>query len=205
MVITVVDAKYIIDHLDEQKQDSIENESVYDTSVVSLSCKVNSKVNLEMLNHWIECLITEDGANLYWYKGGLAVKGKELKFVFQGVGILFSGNFEGLWKDRETRDSRFFFIGKNLDKEFLKLAFETYKVKNELRILIGQNIYANAEEFKKGKFIAVGNHGQLYQVQLDDGPQAWLLLIFIPTFSRKSGTCRSSSVDLYFKRLIYTH
>lgn len=165
------DLKRVLDFEPEFLEDDGDHQ--HDTSVVSLSCKVDGEVNLEMLNHWIERLITEDGANLYRYKGVLAVKGMEKKFVFQGVGMLFSGNFEGLWKEGETRDSKFVFIGKNLDKEFLKLAFEACKVKDELRFSIGEAVYANVGEFKKGKVIAVWDHGQPYRVQLDDGPQVW--------------------------------
>ena len=52
----------------------------------------------------------------------LAVKGMNEKFVFQGVHMLFSGDFSdeiGLWKDGETRECRFVFIGKNLDHQAL--------------------------------------------------------------------------------------
>ena len=39
------------------------------------------------------------GANLYRYKGILALKGVEEKFIFQGVGMLFNGNVSDMkWK-----------------------------------------------------------------------------------------------------------
>mmetsp|Transcript_33890 Transcript_33890/g.49428 ORF Transcript_33890/g.49428 Transcript_33890/m.49428 type:complete len:89 (-) Transcript_33890:150-416(-) len=81
-----------------------------------------------MLQMWIQRLIVDDGANLYRYKGIIAVKGMENKYLFQGVGMLFTGGFvDAKWKKNETRESRFVFIGKNLDHEFYKNAFLSIK------------------------------------------------------------------------------
>jgi G3E family GTPase len=48
------------------------------------------------------------------YKGVLAVMGHEEKFVFQGVHMLFDGNFSECWREGEKRESKFVFIGKDL-------------------------------------------------------------------------------------------
>ena len=63
---------------------------------------------------------------LYWlamqppYKGVLAVKGSDQKYVFQGVGMLFSGEFSNFeWAPDEPRESRFVIIGRNLDEKEL--------------------------------------------------------------------------------------
>ena len=54
------------------------------------------------------------------YKGVLSVAGKTQKFVFQGVGMLFSGGFvRAEWGADETRENRFVFIGRDLDKQRL--------------------------------------------------------------------------------------
>ena len=72
----------------------------------------------------IHRVIMDDGANLYRYKGIIAVKGMDTKFIFQGVGMLFTGGFsDAKWKPTETRESRFVFIGKNLDHDFYRSAF----------------------------------------------------------------------------------
>ncbi len=75
-----------------------------------------------MLSRWIGRLIQEDGANLYRYKGILAIKGVEEKFIFQGVGMLFNGDISDMkWKVPEAeRENIFVFIGKNLDHDWLK-------------------------------------------------------------------------------------
>ena len=46
------------------------------------------------------------GEDLFRYKGVLAVKGMDQKFVFQGVHMLFGGEFSediGLWKEGNSR------------------------------------------------------------------------------------------------------
>ena len=125
-----------------------------------------------MLTQWIQRLISEDGANLYRYKGVMAVKGKKEKFVFQGVGMLFAGSFEGSWKAGEKRESRFVFIGKNLDVEFLKIGFKACLVSDEPpRFAIGKPVYANCGEWRKGKVIKHWDDGNTYRVRLEGSDQ----------------------------------
>ena len=95
--------------------DDPDAEHAHDSSVTSVSSKIKGEVNIMMMERWIQRLIMEDGANLYRYKGIIAVKGKDEKFVFQGVGMMFSGTFEGKWQPNEEKESRFVFIGKDLD------------------------------------------------------------------------------------------
>jgi hypothetical protein len=140
-----------------------------------------------MLLRWIERLVVEDGANLYRYKGVLAVKGKKEKFVFQGVGMMFSGSFEGKWKKNEKRESRFVFIGKNLDKEFLKYGFEACLVKDKLRFAIGQSVEANCGKWKKGKVIEHWDDGNAYRVRLTNSNEVWAPLD-IDAYIRATGT-----------------
>lgn len=160
------DLKRVLD-FDPQFLDE-DQEHEHDSSVVSASCKFAGEVNNEMLNRWIERLIIEDGANLYRYKGVMAVKGMQKKFVFQGVGMLFSGSFEGEWKDTEPRESRFVFIGKNLDTEFLKIGFMACQVTDKLRFAIGDEVEANCGRWKKGKVIALWDEGNAYRIQVSD-------------------------------------
>merc|ERR1711957_253377 len=91
------------DFLDE------DGEHLHDDPVTSVGCKVKGDpVNVNLMQRWIQRLVTEDGANLYRYKGGSAVKGMDQKYVFQGVGMIFSGGFdEREWKiPEEERESR---------------------------------------------------------------------------------------------------
>ena len=76
-----------------------DQEHQHDDRVSSVSCRIKGNVNQMMLSRWIDRLIQEDGANLYRYKGILAIKGVDEKFIFQGVGMLFNGNIsDQKWK-----------------------------------------------------------------------------------------------------------
>lgn len=169
------DLKRILDFEPEFLDDPDSQEHEHDSSVKSTSVKIESEVNIMMLERWIQRLITEDGANLYRYKGVIAVKGKDEKFVFQGVGMMFSGNFEGNWKKDEKRQSRFVFIGKNIDVDFLKFGFEACCVDKELRFAVGDSVVANVGKWIPGKVIKQWDDGNAYRIKLDDasGTECW--------------------------------
>ena len=64
---------------------NFQGEHEHDSSVTSVGVKVEGDVNMMMLERWIQRLITEDGANLYRYKGVISVKGMDQKFVSHAV------------------------------------------------------------------------------------------------------------------------
>jgi len=150
-------------------------EHMHDSRVTSVSYKFEGELNVQMMSMWIQRLISTEGANLYRYKGVLAVKGKDDKFIFQGVGMLFTGNFSDKqqWKKDEKRDSRFVFIGKNLDGDLLKAGLEACKVTKELRFPVGTMVYANVGTFEKGKVQKQWDDGNAYRIQLGDGTEVW--------------------------------
>ena len=93
-----------------------ESEHEHDQRVTSTSARFEGELNVNKLERWIGELMRDKGEDLFRYKGVLAVKGMEQKFVFQGVHMLFGGDFSediGLWKEGETRECRFVFIGRN--------------------------------------------------------------------------------------------
>jgi len=150
--------------------DDPDAEHMHDERVKSTSVKVEEEVNVSMLMNWIQRLITQDGANLYRYKGVIAVKGMDQKFVFQGVGMMFTGDFKGSWKTNETRSSSFVFIGKNLDIEFLKAGFKACIVnQKELRFALGAKVQANRGVWVPGTVIKQWDDGNAYRIKLDDG------------------------------------
>merc|ERR1712013_477264 len=94
---------------------NLDEEHKHDESVTSVSVKFEGELLTQALRDWIGKLLRTKGADLFRYKGVMACKGKATKFIFQGVGMLFSGNFSGLsWGAEETRECRFVFIGRNL-------------------------------------------------------------------------------------------
>jgi len=145
-----------------------DQEHLHDQSVGSVAVKTEGEVNIKLLQSWISRLIKEDGANLYRYKGVIAVKGMDRKFVFQGVGMLFSGNFGNVrWRRNEKRESRFVFIGKNLDKDFYRQGFMACKA-GKLRFKVGDIVEANIGKFTLGKVIRQWDEGNAYRVEIQD-------------------------------------
>ncbi|MEC3884867.1 GTP-binding protein [Halobacillus sp. HZG1] len=95
----------------------------HDDEISSLALREVKPLNLKKLNLWLSFLVQIQGEKLYRYKGVLNIEGKERRFVFQGVHMLFAGEEAGSWGDDE-RVSELVFIGKNLDKKSLTEQFQ---------------------------------------------------------------------------------
>jgi G3E family GTPase len=145
-------------------------EHQHDETVTSVSCKIKGNVNHLMLESWIQRLITEDGANLYRYKGIVAVKGFEKKFIFQGVGMLFNGQFsDQSWTvPEEERESIFVFIGKHLDHDWLRDCFKACLQAKELRFKVGDKVQCNIGVFADGIVTKQWDEGNAYRVEVQD-------------------------------------
>lgn len=67
--------------------------------------------------------------------------GSGRQFVFQGVGMLFSGGFvDAEWGPGEKRENRFVFIGRDLDKQALIDGFMDCQCSEELRFKVGDAV-----------------------------------------------------------------
>jgi|TARA_B100001564_G_scaffold199838_1_gene167983 G3E family GTPase len=254
-IITVVDAKHIIQHLDDEKPEDIENESVeqlafadrimlnkidlvdeeglkivetriksinnhapifrtenslidpkelinigsfdldrtlemdpefldtdaeheHDQRVTSTSARFEGDLNVNKLERWIGTLMRDKGEDLFRYKGVLSVKGMDEKFVFQGVHMLFSGDYSkeiGLWKEGETRECRFVFIGRDLDHKALQDGLMECMAE-ELRFNVGDTVYANIGEFTEGRILKCWDQGNPYRVEIqnDEKSNVWV-------------------------------
>merc|ERR1740121_1977036 len=127
-----------------------DGEHEHDPTVSSCSCKFEGELNVNLLNRWIGEIMRTKATDLFRYKGVLAVKGMDLKFVFQGVHMMFDGNFStNMWKKDEKRECRFVFIGRNLDKEALIAGVMACKVEGELRFKPGDLVEANVGTWKE--------------------------------------------------------
>merc|ERR1719498_452644 len=146
-----------------------DEEHEHDPTVTSISHKGDFQFNLRLLEEWIGVLLRKHGANLYRYKGVLAVAGMDQKFVFQGVGMLFKGAFMYPWPENEPRESRFVFIGKHLDAEELKQGFKNVECSKELRFKVGDKVLANVGTWTPGTIIRTWDEGNPYRVELEDG------------------------------------
>ena len=94
---------------------------------------------MKLLQKWIGEMLQTYATNFYRYKGILAVKGMDQKFVFQGVHDLFEADFSDTlaWKEGDTRESKFVFIGKDLKKDELEKGFKACIAK-PLRFNVGE-------------------------------------------------------------------
>jgi G3E family GTPase len=147
-----------------------EAEHEHDDRVTSTSMKFEGELNVNKLERYIGSLIQEHGENLFRYKGVLAVKGVDEKYVFQGVHMLFGGDYSrdiGLWKQGETRECRFVFIGRDLDHDALQKGLMECQAE-DLRFNIGDLVYANIGEFTEGKIIKTWDQGNPYRVEIQN-------------------------------------
>ena len=147
-----------------------EAEHEHDSRVTSTSSKFAGELNINKLEAWIGELMREQGEDLFRYKGLLSVKGMDTKYVFQGVHMMFSGDFNediGLWKDDEVRECRFVFIGRNLNHLALQEGLQDC-IAEELRFKVGDTVYANVGEFAEGKILKCWDQGNPYRVEIQD-------------------------------------
>ena len=148
----------------------VDAEHEHDQRVTSISSKFAGALNVNKLERWIGDLMQNKSEDLFRYKGVLAVKGMDQKYVFQGVHMLFSGLFSeevAKWRKGEKRECRFVFIGRDLDHEALEAGLMECKAE-DLRFDVGDMVYANIGEFKEGKVIKCWDQGNPYRVEIQD-------------------------------------
>ena len=106
----------------------VEGEHRHDETVTSVGIRVPGAMVVSELNAWLTSLLRTKGTDIFRSKGILRVAGSDERVVFQGVHMTMemassaNGKVAG-WKEGETRESRFIFIGRNLDREELTEGF----------------------------------------------------------------------------------
>ena len=127
----------------------LDAEHQHDQTVSSVSVKFEGELLVTGMEIWIDDLLRNKGADLFRYKGIMAVKTSDTKYLFQGlnvcvcvcvcvcarahththapgVGMLFNGDYSDFkWGADETRECRFVFIGRNLNKQVPTIAMTT--------------------------------------------------------------------------------
>ena len=145
-------------------------EHEHDQRVTSTSAKFEGELNVNKLERWIGGLMRDKAEDLFRYKGVLAVKGMDEKYVFQGGHMLFGGKFSediGLWKEGEKRECRFVFIGRDLDHEALESGLMEC-LAEDLRFNVGDTVYANVGQFTEGKILKCWDQGNPYRVEIQN-------------------------------------
>uniref|UniRef100_M4BDW8 CobW C-terminal domain-containing protein n=1 Tax=Hyaloperonospora arabidopsidis (strain Emoy2) TaxID=559515 RepID=M4BDW8_HYAAE len=143
--------------------------------VSSVGLVLPDPILVALLEEWIDDLLETEGDDLLRYKGVVNVAGIDQKYVFQGVHTLFNGRFTDTWAPEETRETRFVFIGKNLDREALTEGFLACRATPDLHFQVGDRVIANTGEecFQTGTIVQLWDQGNPYAIQLDNGRKIW--------------------------------
>lgn len=102
-----------------------EPEHRHDDSVGSFYIQEDRPLDLKKTEKWLSGLLGESGEQIYRSKGILYIKGVPKRVVFQGVQMMFDCSPERFWNQDEKRESRFVFIGQDLDEQKIRSEFET--------------------------------------------------------------------------------
>jgi len=169
--------KFDLDRVNEMDPEFMKEdaEHQHDSSVTSVGFKfgADQQLDLQKLMQWINTLIQKYSLDLFRYKGVIAVKGMENKYVFQGVHMLFGGDFaQQKWGDSE-RKSCFCFIGRDIGRMNLEQGFRACIAK-PLRWKVDHKVLANTSEgWSKGQIIKEWDEGNAYRIRLDNGTEVW--------------------------------
>nr|XP_054533331.1 zinc-regulated GTPase metalloprotein activator 1B isoform X11 [Pan troglodytes] len=146
-IITIVDSKYGLKHLTQEKPDGLINEATslqkklqhvpgtqphLDQSIVTITFEVPGNAKEEHLNMFIQNLLWEKNVRnkdnhcmeVIRLKGLVSIKDKSQQVIVQGVHELYDLEETPVsWKDDTERTNRLVLIGRNLDKDILKQLF----------------------------------------------------------------------------------
>jgi G3E family GTPase len=118
------DHEHTEDEHDEEEHEHHDHH--HDEDVTSVGIVAPYDVDEKKLGAWLGELLRTQGQNIFRMKGILAVKGRDERYVFQGVHMLMNGQPDRPWGG-EKRESRIIFIGRNLDREALNEGFASCK------------------------------------------------------------------------------
>jgi G3E family GTPase len=92
--------------------------------VTSVGIRAPGDLDEKKLSEWLGTLLRTKGQDIFRMKGVLAVKGREMRFVFQGVHMLMDGRPDRPW-GKDPRQNTLIFIGRNLDRAELNEGFRS--------------------------------------------------------------------------------
>lgn len=109
-------------HHDHEHEE--EHDHHHDEDVTSVGISTPGDLDEKKLSDWLGTLLRTKGQDIFRMKGILAVKGREQRFVFQGVHMLMDGRPDRPW-NKEPRHNALIFIGRNLDRKELNEGFKS--------------------------------------------------------------------------------
>ena len=100
-----------------------EHDHEHDTSITSCAVETSHALDPDRFNRWINQLVQQQGQHLMRMKGVLNFSGEARQFYFHSVHMLLDAKPGRPWPSAETRQSRFVFIGRHLDRAMLQQGF----------------------------------------------------------------------------------
>lgn len=100
-----------------------EHDHEHDTSIASCAVETHHALNPDRFNRWVNQLVQQEGQHLMRMKGVLNFSGEARQFYFHSVHMLLDAKPGRPWPSAETRQSRFVFIGRHLDRAGLQQGF----------------------------------------------------------------------------------
>ncbi len=94
----------------------------HDEEITSVGITTSGEVDVKKFNAWMSEMLQTKGQDLFRMKGILQLKGRDQRFVFQGVHMLFDGRLDRPW-GAEAPHNSLIFIGRHLDREALNQGF----------------------------------------------------------------------------------
>jgi G3E family GTPase len=96
----------------------------HDETVGSTAIVAPGQIDPDKLNNWMSDLVQRQGEDIFRMKGILNFAGRDHRYVFQGVHMIFDGQRDRAWRADEARTNQLVFIGRNLDPAELRKGFD---------------------------------------------------------------------------------
>ena len=116
-------AEHEHDHEHGHDDDDHEHDHHHDEDVTSVGITTPGDLDEKKVSEWLGTLLRTKGQDIFRMKGVLSVKGRDQRFVFQGVHMLMDGRADRPWGS-EPRHNALIFIGRNLDRKALNEGFK---------------------------------------------------------------------------------
>jgi len=100
------------------------HDHVHDDDIKGVALRAARPLDANKISRWLNELLAAKGPDILRAKGIIDVAGDERRLVFQAVHMILEGDFQRPWSDKDLRESRMVFIGRDLDEAALRSGFE---------------------------------------------------------------------------------
>jgi G3E family GTPase len=99
------------------------HDHTHDDDIKGVALTAQRPLDANKVSRWLNELLAVKGPDILRAKGILDVAGEDRRLVFQAVHMILEGDFQRPWNDKDTRESRMVFIGRDLDEGALRDGF----------------------------------------------------------------------------------